>query len=412
MKILQINNFHYPRGGADRVYLDTIDLLQNNGFLVSCFSTLNERNESRGSNSFFVKDMNLRNASGMIEKLKFASRFVKNTEAITQLKALIKLEKPDIAHLHIFQSRLSTPIIDVLKNAGIPIVMTVHEYKIICPVYTCLDGNGNICEDCAGGNYMPAIQKKCNQQSYIQSALSAYECWLRDNTCSWTEGIDYFIFPSQFIRNKHLQYYPELQDKSTVVYNFLDLNQYIPEYSPGNYDLYFGRLSPEKGISTLIEAYRDLPNNPLCILGEGPSEVEMRDKLNQFSDATHIQLQGYLKGKELTDKIKNARFVIVPSEWYENNPRSIIEAQALGKPVIGADIGGIPELIQSGINGAIFISGDSRSLQNTILELSSYNYSTLSKNARAFAEQKFSARDHLAELQNIYSNFWKEYFHP
>ncbi len=180
MKILQINNFHYYKGGSDAVYLNTGRLLESKGQDVVYFSTLSDYNEDVGVNKYFIAQNNLEEKS-TINKIRSLPKFLYNREAVTNLKKLIAKEKPDIAHLHIFYRHFSSSILKVLKAEGIPMVMSVHEYRILCPVYIMLDNKNNICEKCAKGNYLNAILKKCSKGSIINSTVVALECKLRDN---------------------------------------------------------------------------------------------------------------------------------------------------------------------------------------------------------------------------------------
>jgi len=404
MKVLQINNFHYPRGGADRVYLDTMHLLSDAGIDVCSFSTLNEKNTPEFANAFFIPNREYRNTDSFRDTLLALPGYFYNATALKNLERLIQIEKPDVAHLHIFQSRLSSPILKILKKYSIPVVMTVHEYKILCPVYTCLNGKNEICEKCAGGNYFHAIQYACNQNRFLPSLLSAAESWMRDTFYSYTENIDQFIFPSIFIRDKHLEYHPEIKKRVHVVYNFVDISKYVPLSQAGAYDLYFGRLSNEKGLMTLLKTYSNHSLYPLEIIGEGPQKEELEHFLNQKASENTIHLRGYLSGNDLIEKVRNARFVIVPSEWYENNPRSVIEAMALGKPVIGADIGGIPELIQEEVSGYVYTSGNENALLQAVRKATGNNYMQMSIASRERAEKLFNSEEHLQMLLSVYSN--------
>ena len=404
MKILQINNFHYNKGGSDAVYLNTGKLLKAKGHEVIYFSTQSDKNESFGVNSYFIEQNNF-NENSIINKVKSFPKFIHNNEAVTNLKKLIAIEKPDVAHLHIFYGHFSNSILKVLKAEGIPMVMSVHEYRMLCPVYIMLDNKNNICEKCAKGNYLNAIIKKCSKGSFVNSAVVALECNLRDRFYDYKEYIDHFIMVSKFIYNKHAEYYPNLRKKSSVLYNF-------KEFSEGNrYPLnkevdliYFGRLSKEKGIITLLKSLATLKNVTLKIVGTGPEEFYIKQFIKD-KKLFNIKLLGYCKGDVLWQHITSARFTVVPSEWYENNPMTIIESLMLGVPVIGSRIGGIPEIITKK-HGFIFDMSSVNSLRDEIeksTKIDQEAYNEMSINAINFAQDNFSPDPHYNSLVNIYS---------
>lgn len=403
MKILQINNYHYLKGGSERVYFETSKVLEKNGHKVIFFSVKDEESESHYCEKYFVKPFDYTNA-GLLDKIKNSTKFIYNQEAKENLELLIQNEKPDLAHLHIFYGRLTSSILPILKKYNIPIVMSVHEYRILCPAYVMRDNSGNICEKCAGGNYYNCIVGKCIKNNLVYSSVAAVECFVRDKFFSYEKYIDTFIMVSQFIMDKHIQYKPTIKSKSNQIYNFIDLSKYKPNFSHDDYYLYFGRLSVEKGVMTILNVWRNFPELQLKIVGGGELEKDIIQFIHEHK-MSNIELVGYLSGDELFNFVKRSKFVLVPSEWYENNPMNVIESFALGKPVIGADIGGIPELIQDGFNGYLFESGNLENLYNIIKNTESieeFEYSKFAKNARKFAEDNFNEKIHYTNLIKIY----------
>jgi glycosyltransferase involved in cell wall biosynthesis len=295
---------------------------------------------------------------------------------------------------------LTTSILKVLKFNKIPIVHTVHDYRLICPSYLFLDGKGKICEKCKNGRFINCLINKCSGKSLSQSGVLALDAYYRKYITSPFDYIDKYIFVSRFIYNKHNEYQKGIKFKSVILHNFMpNLKDIQPNNVKGEYFLYFGRLSREKGIVTLINAAEKADVN-LKIVGSGPL-LDIKDTHRN----RNIEFLGFKKGDELWDVVKNASFIIVPSEWYENNPLSIIESYACGKPVIGAKIGGIPEILIHNKTGYIFNYGNEVELKETLLNansISSNNYEILSKNARDFAENYFNPINHFKELINIY----------
>lgn len=234
----------------------------------------------------------------------------------------------------------------------------------------------------------------------------AAECYFRDFFFNHQIYIDKFIMPSKFIQKKHIEHIPEISSKSIQIYNFIDFTNYHSRLIFGDYYLYFGRLSREKGIITLIDTFAHHKNLKLIIAGDGPLKEHL-DKRIKDMNLVNIQTIGFISGEKLKDLISNSKFVIIPSEWYENNPLSIIESQALGKPVIGADIGGIPELIDDNKNGFIFESFNQNSLSE-ILEkaenLSKKDYQSYSQAARKKAESNYSSESYYKKLLHVYNS--------
>lgn len=406
MRILQINQCHYKRGGADVVYLNTIDLLKEKGHEVACFSTQNPLNQDSAYSKYFVSSADLRKQR-LTKKLIRVKPYLYNKEAYNQLKRLIYDFKPDIAHVHLFYASLSVSIFDALKEFNIPVIHTVHDYRLLCPVSTCLDINFKICEQCAKKNALTCLYKKCSNGSLSQSFVVSLESFFWKHFKNPILGIDYFHFVSDFCRDKHIIYFPEISDKSFVLYNSCSIITEFKNSNDERFFLYFGRLSPEKGIKTLIDVWKKVPKGALLkIVGTGVLNEDIEKEIYD-NKLTNVELLGYKTGAELESIIKKASFVIVPSEWYENNPMSIVESFSLGKPVIGANIGGIPELVNHGKNGYVFESKNSHSLLDILkiaFSLTEKEYANLSSSAYSFAHENFAQEVYYKKLINIYNN--------
>ena len=408
MKILQLNNHHYIRGGSEIMYLKTGALLEENGHEVLYFSTQNEQNENSGPNTYLVKPVNFLDKS-ILGKLFQIPRFIYSNEAYKSLKKLIKKEKPDIAHLHIFYGNLTSAVLQVLKEEKIPVVMSIHEYKMLCPAYTFLNGHGTICEKCANGNYIHAVANKCNKGNYSYSFISALECYFRDLFFDYKTHIDHFIMVSDFIMKKHVEYYPEISPKATLLYNFSTLNTTpsteVTQVKKNTDLVYFGRLSKEKGILTLLEVLKDKPHISLKIIGTGPMQQELENFI-EANKMAHVTLVGFCVGQELCDHIQSAKYSVVPSEWYESLSLTILESLSLGVPVIGANTGGIPEMVRPE-TGFIFKSGSVQDLSRAIetaLGLSQDKYLTLQKNGINLVKTDLKPQLYYAQLLNIYQD--------
>ncbi len=401
MRILQINNTHYIKGGADRVYFNTINLLKSKGHNIICFSSKDDSNEHSPYANYFISIKNARKLS-FIKKIISSLRYLYNKRAFRNLEFLIKETKPDIAHIHLFYGGLTTSILKVLKKYKIPIVITVHDYRLLCPANAYLNSSNQICEKCNNGFYMQCAINRCLEHNFFYSLILSIEAYIRKYFIKPLHYIDHFIFVSKFSMGKHLAVDKNYGLKSSHIYNFSpSITENIGNYSKDNYLLYFGRLSNEKGIFTLLEAVKTTSYS-LIIVGTGPLSKDVELFCKNYKNLSYL---GYRKGTELESIIKGASYVIVPSEWYENNPMTVIEAFSFGIPVIGANIGGIPEIVQDGFTGFLFKSRDINDLTATLVKaknISHNDYFLMSKNAHNFALSNFSSNYHYKKLMDIY----------
>jgi glycosyltransferase involved in cell wall biosynthesis len=276
------------------------------------------------------------------------------------LKTLIAAFKPDIAHVHNIYGRLTPSVLDLLTKKKIPIIMTLHDYKLVCPSYLFMH-NGRVCEACIRDRFYMSVLKRCHKESYAASAIVALESYINKWLKKYRKNVGYYIAPSCFLKDKLIECrWPAQQIRH--IPNFLNISKFDPQFIPGNYFLYLGRLSEEKGIDTLIQAFIGLNQEKigLTIAGEGP----MRGDLERLSHGNPaIKFTGYLSGEQLRKITQNALSIIIPSICYENAPISLLEAMAYGKPVIGARIGGIPEMIKDRVNGFLFEAGNCDALK-------------------------------------------------
>jgi glycosyltransferase involved in cell wall biosynthesis len=400
MRILFINRHHFVGGGADQVYLNTGKLMEENGHDVAYFSSKNEQNDPSGFNDFFVENVKMKN-EGFLSKIKSVKKYLYNKEAEVNLKRLIIKFKPDVAHIHLFYGVLSASILQTLNDLKIPVVITIHDYRLLCPVNAMLDKEGNICEKCKGNNFNNCITKRCSAGNIFQSTVVAFEAYMRKYKYDPLNLINHFIFVSKFSRDKHISFDYRYQSKSSHLYNF---SHFCSEKvsKRGDYLLYYGRISIEKGILTLIKAVKKT-NSKLLIAGRGPQLEEILNEIKGFPNIIYV---GFKSGKEIVDLIENCSFVMVPSEWYENNPMTIVESFSLGKPVIGSRVGGIPELINSN-TGFIFEMGDEESLALTIEKaknITIQEYSKISNECLNFAATHFSKDNHINALLKVYES--------
>lgn len=402
MKVLLINNYHFRRGGADVVYLNTGKLLSENNHQVCYFSTHNQQNELTSFSKYFI-NMKVDTKASIHNKIRNSLSYYYNIEAVNKLELLIQTERPDIAHIHLYIGGMTSSILKVLRKNSIPVVYTAHDYRLVCPAYAFLDAKGKICEACKGKYFYKCAVKKCSKNSFLQSAVMSTEMYYRNLFYNPLKYIDGFIFVSDFSYMKHLQYLKGLRTKQILrLYNFIKIDK--PVVCHSDYFLYYGRISQEKGIFTLVEAMRDIQECKLKIVGDGPQVGVLKDYCEK-NHLKNIEFIGFLKGVELATVIKEAKFVILPSEWYENNPLTIIESYSFTTPVIGADIAGISEIITNGKTGYLFRTGDSKDLCVKIRmanSISHEDYCEMSLNSYNFAKEHFNTDINIEKLIEFY----------
>ncbi len=398
LTILNVSQNHYIRGGSDRYFFTMAELLEKHGHHVIPFTAKDPKNEPTEWDQYFPRGADFENP-GPIDLL----RFLYSRDAVKSIQRLLNNRDVDIAHFHIYYGKLTASILGSLKKVGIPLIQTLHEYKITCPVYSHLS-NDEICEACAGKHFWRALPKRCNRGSFARTALSVTESYVSRFLGS-VDKFDHFISVSHFLRKKMIQHgMPE--EKISTVHNFTDVSDITPNFSVGEYVLYFGRVHRSKGILTLIEAAAPLKQVPIYIVGDGEAMPEVRQIIEQ-NGCEHIHLLGFKQGDELRDLILNSICTVLPSEWYENCPMSVLESFAYGKAVIGADIGGIPELIDNNVDGFLVPSAGTEALREKLLWMFEHKVEAaeMGKVGRHKMETEFNADIHYEKIMNVYRKF-------
>ena len=402
MEILLINKFFYLKGGVETVFFQERDFLKNTGHKVIDFSMHHPENFPSEYTDYFVSNVNYHVGSkgdkiNFLEKSRIAIDFVHNREAVKKLLALIKKEKPVIAHLHNVYHQITPSIITVLKNAGIKVVLTLHDYKLICPTYLMINNKNAICNKCQGKYFIQATINRCQEGSLLKSLLLSAEGYWHRWANSY-EKVDLILSPSKFLADLVAKYRIDT-GRIKVLHNGIDINKYKLSEEDGGYAICFGRISREKGVETLLQAHRLLLNKfYLKIVGTGPLMEELEQRYSG------VEFTGYKAGEELKELIKRASFVVVPSEVYENCSMSVLESMALGKPVIGSKIGGIPEQIEDGKTGFLFEMGNADELAEKMMVLASDKElrKEMGRAARGKLERKYALDAHCKKLIEIY----------
>lgn len=402
MKVLLVNKFHWNKGGSEKYYFELGELLKQHGHEVAYFSMEDEKNIKTGDKEYFVPKFDLNNSS----KLKALDVIYSKKNEKMMEKALDEF-KPDVVHLNNFQRQLSASIIKPIKKRNIPIVFTAHDVQAICPAITMMDNDKNPCELCMKGKYINCIKKSCNKGSKLKSALGAIEGYYYRNHKIYTDKIDYIITPSEFYRTKFIEDGIN-PNKIQAIHNSIEMNDYNVETQDDGYALYFGRLSKEKGILNLINAFAKCDKGNLYIAGEGPEKenIEKIIKENKLED--RVKLLGFLNKEQMTDVTRKCKFVVVPSIWYENCPYSVLETLAIGKPIIGSNMGGIPELVIDNENGFIYNTVEELTEKmNTLFENQDL-VKQFSKKSKKLAKQNYDREVYYNKLKQIYDKVIKE----
>ncbi len=400
MRVLLVNKFLYCKGGDAICTFSSGDLLSHNGHHVTYWGMNHPDNPDYPYKEMFVDHVDLVDGGGLCQRIKTAANILYSLEAKRKIQKLIDIIKPDIVHLNNFAHQISPSILHVLKKHNIPTVMTMHDYKLICPVYTMIN-NGKPCEKCKDGKYYNCFLNKCTHNSCIKSLINTVEMYLHHKLLHIYDLIDVYISPSLFLKNK----VNEMGFDRQVIHlpNFVDLAEFQPKYENTQRSIvYFGRLSFEKGLFTLLDAVKGL-DVQLQIVGDGPIKQDLENKAAN-KNINNVSFLGYKTGDQLQEIIKRCIATITPSEWYENNPRTVIESFALGKPVIGANIGGIPELVIDGQTGYIFQPGNADDLRAKIEQLLNDpdKIIEMGQAARRHVEQNNNPEKHYQQLMRIY----------
>ena len=356
-----VSNILFPVGGVETYMIALGEQLQKNGHIVDYFGMEDERNLLSNTFDIYASNIDLNRRS--FKSLLYPLRVIYSLQTKKRFKSLLKKIKPDIIHLNTINYNLTPSIVYAASKLKIAMIKTVHDAQIICPNHRLfIESQQKPCMKCLGGKFHNCTINKCINDSRFKSLLGSIESYLYHNLKTYKK-INKYIFPSKFMQELHInQGIDESQAEYLVNFSRLSIplnkNKSIIKQ---NYVLYFGRISIEKGILTLLKVIKRNPEIKFIFIGKGSLS-------NRLNDYNNIEYLGFKQGEELIEIVQNAKFTVYPSEWYENSPLSVLESQALGTPVIGANIGGIPELISSN-TGLLFESGNVDDLELKIKNL-------------------------------------------
>ena len=396
MKVLIANNYFYLRGGCERVMFNDMQALADSGIEVVPFSAVDPANAPTEYSAKFTRGVDI-HATNPFRQIQAAREAIDCERTARDFAALIDETQPDIVHFHNIYGRLSTSILSVVRERRLPSVLTVHDYKLVCPSYLMLN-DGKPCSACIDGGFYRCALHRCHKHSLATSAVSTIEAYFTRFADRYG-AVSTFLCPSRFIEMLLMR---SGVDVNRVMYhpNSVDPSAFTPRYE-GDYVLYAGRLSHEKGLSTLLQSMAGA-NIPLRIAGTGPMEEAVRAIAAKGNES--IALEGYCDGARLQNLYRNAAFVVVPSEWYENAPMTVLEAFGYGKPVVATRIGGIPELVTDGETGYLVDCMAPEQLRAAICNLwrDRDAQRRMGLQARTLVETKLSQATRTASLIDIY----------
>ncbi|MGX9428746.1 MULTISPECIES: glycosyltransferase family 4 protein [Bradyrhizobium] len=395
MKVLVANKFLFNNGGSEAVLFQERAFLTSTGTEVIDFAMQHDRNIQSPYTSHFVSRQDYR-SGGSLAKIGSALRLIHSREAVSKLASLIEETRPDLMHCHNIYHQMTPSIVGVAKSRGVPVVLTLHDSKPVCPVHTRMRG-GKLCSLCLAGDFHHVLTYRCAEGSIAQSAALYMEAVIQRWLGSY-EKVDRFLAPSRFMRASVLRRFSA--DRVLLLYNGVDVANISTSARDKGYVLYCGRLSPGKGVETLLRAHDAAECSwPVIIAGTGPLLDALKSQFTR-----NVRFAGQLSGETLSTTIAAASVVVVPSEWCENCPMSVLEAMAYSKAVVAARIGGIPELVNEGVTGLLFEPGNVQELRMHLecLMGDAARRARMGAAGRIRVERDFSLEKHNAELMDVY----------
>lgn len=384
MRVLLVHNRYQIRAGEDQVFDRELDLLRQRGHAVRAFTVTNDA------------------IATPTQRLAAAFRVVYSRHHRDALAAVIADWRPDLVHVHNTFPLLTPSVFDACRDAGVPVVQTLHNYRLMCAAAT-LSRDGQVCEDCVGGSSHPAVLHRCYRQSRLGSLAVARMIDVHRRRGTWRQKVDRFIAPTAFARDRFVAAGLPA-DRIAVMPNF------VPDDEEGDGApaagrqgaLFVGRLSLEKGVRTLLRAWREVPDVSLTFLGDGPLRGEV--EAAAASDRRLIVV-GQASPQQVAAAMRRAAFLIMPSEWYETFGLVVIEAYCRGLPVIASRLGAMAELVDNRVTGVMFTPGDAGDLGRTVRAAAgdADRLAVLGRHARARYEALYTPAAHLNAMTEIYS---------
>ncbi len=386
MRILIGHNYYQIPGGEDAVVRSEIDMLRNFGHEVVFYERHNDE-------------------IGRLDPLRKTAHFLSlahSQASYRQLRALLREKRPDIAHFHNIYYMMTPSVYKACRDEGVLVVQSLHNYRMMCS-NALLFRDGHVCEDCLKKDIWEGVKHRCFRDSSLMTAMMAFnldKLWRRG---VWINDVDRYIVAAEFTRRKYMDRGIPVE-KISYKPHFIDVQRSRREKDAG-YAFYLGRLSHEKGVDTLLDAWRSLKDIPLKIAGTGP----MEEKLKSFAvgnGLSQVEFLGFLKESQCLDILSEATALIIPSVCYENFPRVVVEAFACGVPVVASRLGSLQELIEDGETGLLFEPSDPKALVAAVRRCFENRLKTMQMghNARGVFEDKYTVQTNHKRLMEIYED--------
>jgi glycosyltransferase involved in cell wall biosynthesis len=402
VRILHVNKFLYRRGGAEGYMFDVAELQRADGHEVAFFAMTHPQNEPSRYERLFPAHIEFEPPPpDVAARIRGTARLMWSASARRGMQDVLHDFRPDVVHLHNVYHQLSPSVLQPIRHHGVGAVMTLHDYKLACPTYRFLD-HGRICEACLPRRFWEPIVKRCNGGSLGASAVNAVEMTLHTIGRAYAP-VDVFSCPSRFLLEKMRQgkVFPE---RLRHLPNFVAAASTKPKASPGGGVVYAGRLSDEKGVDVLIEAVATLPDVRLDVAGDGPARPRLEADAAALGLGERVTFHGRLDPEPLQNLLRASAVAAVPSRWYENMPLAVLEAFAVGVPVVGTALGGLPELIEPGADGDLVAPNDPAALGRSLSALvrDPARAFQMGRAARAKVERAYSPGAHIERLTALY----------
>ncbi len=408
MKILLVNYRYFISGGPEKYMFNIKNMLEENGHKVIPFSVHSNKNIETEYSKYFVEPIGGRDATYFEECKKtpkviaqMLTRSIYSREVEKAIKKEIKEEKPDLVYIIHFVNKLSPSVIFGAKEMGVPVILRLSDYFMLCPRFDFIYRK-KPCEECLTKGYRMCIKRRCVKNSLFASTVRVLSMKVH-KLIKVYEKVDAFVTPSGFLRQKLIDNGFD-KNKINCIPTFTFSKTDIGEQEIGSYGLYFGRITEEKGVSTVVKAYEKLPDHYVKIMGNDSTEEAARLK-NYIKEKRikNVEFVGFKSGAELEEIIKKARFTLIPSIWYDNLPNTALESFQYSKPVIASNIGSLPELVRDGVNGYLFEAGNVKDLMEKIRVLDSdLMVEKMGYESRRCLDERFSPEAHYQTLMNLF----------
>ena len=408
MRILVVNYRYFISGGPEKYMFNIKKMLEDNGHEVIPFSIHSSKNIETEYSKYFVEPIGSRDAVYFNEVKKtpksiwqMLTRSVYSREVKKAIQKEIKDVKPDLVYIIHFVNKLSPSVITGAKQLGVPVVLRLSDYFLLCPRFDFIYQK-HVCEDCLSKGYMTCIKRSCVQGSKAASLIRVFSMKVH-RFLKVYDQVDAFITPSEFLKKKLIDNgFPK--EKIYCIPTFTASKSEVDKPQVGTYGLYFGRVTEEKGVDTVVRAYEKMPEKQLKIMGDDSTEEgERLKKYVKDKGLTNIEFLGFKAGIELEEVINGARFTLIPSIWYDNLPNTALESFQYSKPVIASNIGSLPELVVDGENGYLFKSADVDDLVTKIKLLDDdEKIKSMGEKSRRRLEDRFAPKTHYDALMEVF----------